>query len=227
MLISVRLVPFYEFYKKKSIFNHRFSKCPKICVVLIDFSIYIAKNGLDAVDCANKYCPDIILMDMQMPIMTGYEATEIIRKNEKLNNTKIIAVTASAMSQSEETIRKICDGYLKKPLIKNQLIKELAKFIQYNPIMNYENPSKNELNLSDDIKDELTRQFYIKWITIEKFMLNDEVEEFVYELKNFAIRFNQTDLINYLNTFIEAIDELDIEKIRFYFKEMKKIFKVE
>ena len=93
--------------------------------------------------------------------------------------------------------------------------------------MNYENPSKNELNLSDDIKDELTRQFYIKWITIEKFMLNDEVEEFVYELKNFAIRFNQTDLINYLNTFIEAIDELDIEKIRFYFKEMKKIFKVE
>lgn len=58
-------------------------------------------------------------------------------------------------------------------------------------------------------------------------MLNDEVEEFVYELKNFAIRFNQTDLINYLNTFIEAIDELDIEKIRFYFKEMKKIFKVE
>lgn len=191
------------------------------------FKIYIAKNGLDAVDCANKYCPDIILMDMQMPIMTGYEATEIIRKNEKLNNTKIIAVTASAMSQSEETIRKICDGYLKKPLIKNQLIKELAKFIQYNPIMNYENPSKNELNLSDDIKDELTRQFYIKWITIEKFMLNDEVEEFVYELKNFAIRFNQTDLINYLNTFIEAIDELDIEKIRFYFKEMKKIFKVE
>ena len=162
-----------------------------------------------------------------MPIMTGYEATEIIRKNEKLNNTKIIAVTASAMSQSEETIRKICDGYLKKPLIKNQLIKELAKFIQYNPIMNYENPSKNELNLSDDIKDELTRQFYIKWITIEKFMLNDEVEEFVYELKNFAIRFNQTDLIKYLNTFIEAIDELDIEKIRFYFKEMKKIFKVE
>jgi len=89
-----------------------------------------ARNGLEAVEAARKYKPDLILMDLRMPMMDGYEATRLIKADDGLKHIPIIAVTASTM---EEDLKKITtfgfDSYLRKPVSKTQLLNEVARFI--------------------------------------------------------------------------------------------------
>lgn len=99
-----------------------------------DFTILVSENGADAVEKAKQYHPNLILMDIQMPVMNGYEATEILKRTEITKDIKIVALTASAMVEHEEKIRKICDGYLKKPVKKIELLKELSKHLVVNTI---------------------------------------------------------------------------------------------
>ncbi|NJL58982.1 MAG: response regulator [Desulfobacteraceae bacterium] len=64
-----------------------------------------AENGETAVSLAKQYRPDVILMDISMPVMDGYEATAQIRADENLKHISVIALTARAMAQDKEKIR--------------------------------------------------------------------------------------------------------------------------
>ena len=91
------------------------------------FKILMAENGQQAVELALKENPELILMDIRMPIMDGYEAAEIIRKEI---NTNIIAVTASALENEESKNRKeVFDVYLRKPILRDSLIESLEAFL--------------------------------------------------------------------------------------------------
>ncbi len=98
------------------------------------FEIDDAENGEQAVEKFknNKY--DLVLMDMQMPIMDGYSATRIIREWEKQNNKKetpILALTAYAMKEDrEKTIKAGCSDYLTKPIKKEKLLEAIRKLSQ-------------------------------------------------------------------------------------------------
>lgn len=96
-----------------------------------DLNIIFATNGREAIDQASKHHPNLILLDMKMPVMDGYEASEVMKKDQKLKNIPVIAVTASAMKQSEEIISRICDGYLRKPVSRTDLVRELMKHLPY------------------------------------------------------------------------------------------------
>ena len=95
------------------------------------FTIYEATNGLEALEVAAKHNPDLILMDMKMPHMTGYEACRRLRNDTKLKNIPLVAVTASALVEDEKVIREYCDEYLRKPVNKNLLIATLRKFLTH------------------------------------------------------------------------------------------------
>ncbi len=86
--------------------------------------ILTASNGQEAIDVLNKNLnTDIILMDIMMPIMDGYEATKIIKNDEKTKDIPIIALTAKAMKEDKEKAFKVgCDDYITKPLQMNILI---------------------------------------------------------------------------------------------------------
>ncbi|WDE95826.1 ATP-binding protein [Lentisphaera profundi] len=86
-----------------------------------------AKNGHEVLDCCDKEKIDIILLDMVMPEMDGYEAAAILKENEKTKDIPIIAVTASALKEDERKLRKICDGYLAKPFTGDSLMTEIHK----------------------------------------------------------------------------------------------------
>ena len=74
-------------------------------------------------------------MDLRMPVMDGYEAATILKKDEKLKNIPLIALTASVMGKDLEKVSKYgFDGYLRKPVILDDLIEELAKYLQYQTI---------------------------------------------------------------------------------------------
>jgi two-component system, cell cycle response regulator DivK len=90
-----------------------------------------AENGELALAALAKQRPDLILMDIQLPIMDGYEATRRIKADPALKSIPIIAVTSYALSGDEEKAREAgCDDFVPKPYSPRQL---LAKVRQYLP----------------------------------------------------------------------------------------------
>ncbi len=79
--------------------------------------VEIAINGQEALNALSQARPDIVLMDVSMPVMSGLEATEIIRQTPDISDLKIIALTAHAMEQDKERcIQAGCDAFATKPV---------------------------------------------------------------------------------------------------------------
>ncbi len=96
-----------------------------------DYQIAEAENGEEALAAVAKQRPDLILMDIQMPILDGYEATRRIKADPALRSIPIIAITSYALSGDEQKARASgCDDYVPKPYSPRQL---LAKIRQYLP----------------------------------------------------------------------------------------------
>ena len=96
-----------------------------------DYEVMEAENGEEALAAVAKQRPDLILMDIQLPVMDGYEATRRIKADPALANIPVIAVTSYALSGDEEKARAAgCDDFVPKPFSPRQL---LAKIRQYLP----------------------------------------------------------------------------------------------
>jgi CheY-like chemotaxis protein len=92
-------------------------------------TVFWAKNGIEAIEICENNPIDIVLMDLQMPDMNGYEATEILKK--KLPHIPIIAQTAFAMSDDrEKALEAGCDDYLAKPIKSKDLLNAVERFIK-------------------------------------------------------------------------------------------------
>ncbi len=94
-----------------------------------DYRLLVARDGAQGVEMALKENPDLILMDISLPVMDGYEATRKIREKDKA--VPIIGLSAHAMSGHEQNARESgCNDYLTKPIDDDLL---LAKLKQYLP----------------------------------------------------------------------------------------------
>lgn len=87
-------------------------------------------DGREVVALSEQFCPDLILMDIQLPTVSGLEVTKNLKGNEKLSSIPVIAVTAFAMKGDEEKIRDGgCDGYIAKPISVPTFLKTVAEFL--------------------------------------------------------------------------------------------------
>lgn len=92
------------------------------------FEVTLANNGLDCLRLLQERHFDVILMDMQMPVMDGYEATRMIRQYEELRNIPIIAMTAHAMSgDRDKCLASGCTSYIAKPFKSEELAREIRQ----------------------------------------------------------------------------------------------------
>ncbi len=89
-----------------------------------------AENGEEGVNVALEQKPDLILMDIRMPIMDGYAAARLLRDNPETENIPVIALTASLMKEEVERIRENFSGYLRKPLKRDGLLNHLAGYLE-------------------------------------------------------------------------------------------------
>lgn len=88
------------------------------------------KNGQEAVSLAEKERPDLIIMDIQLPNISGIDLIKEIKSNKELKNIPIIAVTAFAMQDDEEKILEAgCEGYLAKPISISSFLETIKKFL--------------------------------------------------------------------------------------------------
>ena len=94
------------------------------------FEVIFAVDGKQGVEAARREKPDIILMDMGLPVMDGWEATRRIKANSALKHIPIIAVTSHAMVGDEIEARKAgCDDYLSKPIDEELLLEKIKKYV--------------------------------------------------------------------------------------------------
>jgi len=91
-----------------------------------------AGNGEEAIKLVKEYRPDIVLMDIRMPVLNGFEAIKILKSDPQLAKIPVIAITASAMKEDEQKILDAgFDGYLVKPVQMYDLFKELTKYLKH------------------------------------------------------------------------------------------------
>jgi two-component system cell cycle response regulator DivK len=94
------------------------------------FELVEAGDGESGVALAAETNPDLILMDMQLPIVDGYEAARRIKANPALKQTPIIAVTSYALAGDEEKARAAgCDAYVAKPYSPRQLLAKVRELL--------------------------------------------------------------------------------------------------
>lgn len=91
-------------------------KIMKILISRRGYEVLEATDGYDAVEKARQYKPDLILMDLAMPIMDGVTATQIIRETDAFQKTPIIGLTAYAAAYNEKAIEAGCNEVINKPL---------------------------------------------------------------------------------------------------------------
>ena len=93
-----------------------------------EFDIVEAENGEEAISCAKG--PDLILMDIQLPILDGYEATRRLKADPDLKSIPIIVVTSYALSGDEAKARRAgCDDYVAKPFSPRHLLAKIKEYV--------------------------------------------------------------------------------------------------
>ena len=95
-----------------------------------DYEIVVADNGAQGIIKAFQENPDLILMDLGLPVMDGWEATKKIKEESDLKHIPVIAITSRAMVGDERRARAVgCDDYLAKPIDEDDLLDKIKRLI--------------------------------------------------------------------------------------------------
>lgn len=96
----------------------------------VGYEIIEAVTGLEGVTATETHCPDLILMDIQLPGLDGYEATRRIKANPALRHIPIIAVTSYALSGDDvKAFAAGCDAYVSKPFSPRALLAKIREYL--------------------------------------------------------------------------------------------------
>ena len=205
-----------------------------------DFTIYEAENGVEALDYVKKHKPNLVLMDMKMPVMDGFEATKRVKEDPETENSPVIALTAAAMKQSEDEIKELCDGYLRKPVSRAGLVTELMKFLDHKvsevKIIDGR-PGQHELtdkfsietlsyksieNLSE-LVDKLESEILPIWEELKDSSVITDISDFAQKTKGLAEEYEYLPIVTWVNLLEKQINTFDTDKIHSalkYFPEM-------
>ena len=94
------------------------------------FRVIQAANGVEALDQAFSNRPDIIIMDLSLPVMDGWEATRRLKADRRTNDIPVVALTGHAMQgHSKGAIEAGCDSFVAKPCLPDQLVAEIRRML--------------------------------------------------------------------------------------------------
>lgn len=93
------------------------------------YRVLSAANGADGIRLARQRKPDLILMDIGMPVMDGLTAMQMLRQDPVTAAIPVLAVTGQSLRREQEQARTLCDGYLPKPCGPDDLLHEVRRLI--------------------------------------------------------------------------------------------------
>ncbi len=99
-------------------------------LLLRDYSVYVADNGEDGLQMALQEAPDVIIMDMSLPVIDGWEATRRLKTTPETKHIPVIALTAHALVEDrEKSFAAGCDEFETKPIDFQQLLEKIELFL--------------------------------------------------------------------------------------------------
>ena len=93
------------------------------------YEVMVAVNGRDALESVKKEKPNLILLDLRIPLISGQEVCKTLKSDDRFKNIPVIIFTASAERVSEKVVEMGADDYLIKPFNPEELLKKVKKFI--------------------------------------------------------------------------------------------------
>lgn len=196
----------------------------------VGLSVIEAGNGQRGIELARQYKPALIFMDLRMPVMDGYEAMKIIKADKELRSIPIVVLTASAMKEDEDDIKKAsCDGYLKKPVNGIELFGQLKRFLPYKAYpVRMETESDGAVQmvpvpgkpLSSEAKKKLPEllsilknDFLPRGEKIKKVFIIDEIEDFAVEVRGLGEQYGVDILFAWGGKLFREIQDFDLEEL--------------
>jgi len=182
--------------------------------------VHFAINGQEALECLRTIKPDVVLLDIRMPVMDGRATLAEIRKQAKLASLPVIAVTASSESGEEAELQSQFSGYIRKPFSRRALFLALAQFLQQAPLkdpLNQRNsgetfagvpaPLPEQAAQWQELALELRRQEASPWPALRDTLAVNETRAFAHKLFSLGQAAHCLPLTTYaasLTTFADA-----------------------
>ena len=95
------------------------------------YDVIEARNGKEALDAAQARLPDIIIMDLSLPVMDGWEATRRLKADERTRKIPVVALTGHALAGHSKGAKEAgCDSFLAKPCLPDQLVAEIRRMLE-------------------------------------------------------------------------------------------------
>ncbi len=195
------------------------------------FNFLEAKNGKEAIDLVGKHMPDLVLMELKMPVLDGWQAAKSIRADHQTMGIPIIAMTASVSENEESEIRSICDGYLRKPIGIFELVSELTQFLKHSfgettplesPQIVAETKDMSATHICDpalaermpELINVLQTNFLASWKELEGFYFMKDIKEFVANLEQLAEEYKIEMLTLYCSRLSQDVARYDIDNLK-------------
>ncbi len=195
---------------------------------MYNINVIDSLSAAEGIEIAEKEKPDLILMDLRMPDMNGYEAVKILKSKNSTKDIPVIAFTASTMNDNVNDIKANFDGFLMKPIQNNQLISELAKYIPHTTIDNvseiesfiksdtdtFITYSEEEKNIINQKLILFEKQFVRSFAEINEYLSLDDLGSLVASVEEFRKDHELTILDDYINKLSEGYLSFDIELVQ-------------
>lgn len=189
-------------------------------------TIFKAENGKEAVEIATQNLPDLILMDLRMPVMNGYEATQILKAQNSTKSIPIISISASTKVFSKKgDLKNIFNDSLMKPIDLSELLELLKKYLKYKIVKRKTSILKNEPNKikltlsSEQLKylpeliQILENEFMPTYNDAIKTQMIDQIEKFGKDLVVFAKKSKFKSILDYGHEICRLADNFEIDKL--------------
>jgi CheY-like chemotaxis protein len=191
-----------------------------------------AASGEEAVALVKEIIPDLVLMDIRMPGMNGYETTGRIRDAERTKYIPVIALTASTKQREIDYRPNLFNGYIRKPVQKNQLISELIRFLPYDRTEltkkddhQYENGQTLPIEtiLPDTLKSEFVSLFLPEISRQAGMIIPDELIVLTSNMADFGQRNQLESLVKICRLLDDAVENFDFEEIQRLLQRLHKL----
>jgi len=185
---------------------------------LKDYKIKIieAENGEEIISAISKFLPDLVFMDLRMPVMDGFEAIGLIKKKPKWSKIPIIAVTASAFDKDEKKVLSYgFDAYMRKPVAINDIIKMLMKHLKYSIIEteeSYTEVSNKPIEELEKVLEDINTKVLPIWTELKKIRNKKKVNLMAKSLIEIGEKYNAIPVLNYGNDLQKASNSFNVDK---------------
>jgi signal transduction histidine kinase/FixJ family two-component response regulator len=190
----------------------------------VNLEVVETENGQQAVIFAKEYHPALILMDLKMPVMDGYDATQQLKKESSTHDIPIIALTASVTIEEKAKIQASSfDGYISKPVNTHELFSELSRHLKQTdkaesvtkiaPVETAKTFSPDEIVELPVLRQTLVEKILPKWQELNYMIEIDSIETFAEQLIQLGKKHHASHFIHYAENLQELTESFDIDGI--------------